>query len=68
MRLHYKEVTSRPVGLSFSGLDMFSLSLLKMGMTTAGKKGAKDIYISTLSHRFTVTNISNRSAKAVLSN
>ena len=37
-RLHKKELSSRPVGQSFHGLDALSLSLLKTAGTTADKK------------------------------
>ena len=37
-RLNQKELTSRPVGLSFHGLDALCLSLLKTAGTTADKK------------------------------
>ena len=37
-RLNLKELPSRPVGLSFHGLDALSLSLLEIEGTTAGKK------------------------------
>ena len=36
-RLNQKELTSRPVGLSFHGVDALSLSLLKIAGTTADK-------------------------------
>ena len=36
-RLHYKELSSRLVGLSFHGLGALSLTLLKTAGTTADK-------------------------------
>ena len=43
-RLNQKELPSRPIGLSFHGLDALCLSLLKTAGTTADKNGKKENY------------------------
>ena len=42
--LHLKELPSRPVGLSFHGLDTLSLSQVKIMGTTTEKNGKKENY------------------------
>ena len=58
-KLYKKELPSRPVGQSFQGLDVLSLSQLKMAGTTADEKWQESQLSTFCSRLHSVTNINS---------